>query len=151
MRKWLFQHGLSVDQYIWSWPDPRSQTHSWIHRSSILPQVWKGNNRCLQNRGKSLQKFLDDTSALSTRIQVWAENRKQVLSTSFSSHSHVNRRPLYSAPAADSGWSCWEVPSGLQCSLVGWWSHSCCERLWETAKARMFSMLQPRVDNPSKT
>lgn len=39
-------------------------------------------------------------------IESLADSRKQVLSTSSSSHSHVNRRPPYSAPAAASGWSC---------------------------------------------
>lgn len=110
-----------------------------------IPYVWK------IVRAKNLWLFLDYTSDLSPGIQTLADNRKQVLSTSFSSHSHVNRRPPSSAPAAASGWSRSEVPSGLQCRLVGWWSHSSSKHLWEAAKVRMISRLWFCVSNQSKS
>lgn len=63
---------------------------------------------CLENSwGLKRLNILDYTSNLSMGMESLADSRKQVLSTSFNSRSHVNRRPpQFSAPAAASGWSC---------------------------------------------
>lgn len=163
MRKWLLQHGVSDHLHSWSLSDPCSQAYSWLGgtgghgqhpgRSFLLPQFWGGNTLCLENsQGLKLINISRlYTSDLSTGIWALADSRKQVLSTSFSTHSHINRQPPYSEPAAASGWSCQEVPTGMQCSHVGWCSHSSSKHLWEKAKVCVLSMLQAWVENQSKT
>lgn len=162
MRKWLFQCGLSEDQHIGvclthisratAGSAGRRAASSTLGEAFFCPSLGEGNTSVSGKQlGPKTQEYFQITHWPFQGIRLWltAESRYcPLLRLIFSC-----KQAATTAPAAASGWSCQEVPSGLQCSHVGWWSHSQDKHLGERERRHVGSSRSRlvSVENQSRT